>query len=174
MDTITNDKSDDDILELITLITLFAFFLLLGFLGCCCRKEREANSEDQPRRRQQQNDIERGLPQATTTHLPQTLTREPPQQAACSRQQVIIILIEVVTYDHENIQNRSGRCSSTCAICLDDFKDGDNCAVITPCQHMYHRECIETWLKLNQHCPYCRGSPPMKRLQILVSDQSSS
>ncbi|GLT43318.1 hypothetical protein SLA2020_172780 [Shorea laevis] len=170
MDSITNDKGDDDILDIITMITLFAFFFFLWFLSCRWRKEREANSEDQPRHRQRQNDIERGLLQ-TTNHPPQTLTREPPQQAACSRQQVIIIEIEVVTYDHENMQNRSGPCSSTCAICLDDFKDGDNCAVIHPCQHMYHRGCIETWLKLNQHCPYCRRSPTMERLQILVSDQ---
>ncbi|GLU11608.1 hypothetical protein SLE2022_283440 [Rubroshorea leprosula] len=174
MDTITNDKSTDyEILDVITMITLVAFFWFLWIGGCCCRKEREANSEDQPQRLQQQNDIERGLPR-TNTHLPQTLTREPPQQAACSRQQVIIIMVEFVAYDHENMQNRSGPCSSTCAICLDDFKDGDNCAVIQPCQHMYHRGCIGTWLKLNQHCPYCRGSPTMERLQILVSDQSSS
>ena len=29
--------------------------------------------------------------------------------------------------------------------------------MITPCNHVFHRECLEKWLLLKQECPYCRN-----------------
>ncbi|KAJ4843936.1 hypothetical protein Tsubulata_017580 [Turnera subulata] len=47
--------------------------------------------------------------------------------------------------------------SSECAICFDDFEDGDWCKVLPKCDHMYHETCIDKWLVKNMHCPLCRG-----------------
>ncbi|GLT43323.1 hypothetical protein SLA2020_172830 [Shorea laevis] len=74
-----------------------------------------------------------------------------------------------VTYDREKMQNKS---DLYCAIYLANFEDGDNCAAVERCQHMYHEECIETWLKQwNLHCPCCRASIPLECRLILVSNQ---
>ena len=45
----------------------------------------------------------------------------------------------------------------TCAICIETFKKGDN-YVILPCGHMFHKNCVETWLTNKKNtCPTCRG-----------------
>ena len=41
-----------------------------------------------------------------------------------------------------------------CCICLDNLED--NAIKINKCSHIYHKECIEEWFKINQTCPICR------------------
>ncbi|GFZ00106.1 hypothetical protein Acr_13g0015050 [Actinidia rufa] len=43
-----------------------------------------------------------------------------------------------------------------CAICLEDFKDGELCQVLPLCNHAFHSSCIRPWLINNQSCPNCR------------------
>ncbi|XP_058192006.1 putative RING-H2 finger protein ATL49 [Rhododendron vialii] len=43
-----------------------------------------------------------------------------------------------------------------CAICLEDFKDGELCQVLPLCDHAFHSGCIRPWLIANQSCPNCR------------------
>lgn len=43
-----------------------------------------------------------------------------------------------------------------CAICLEDFKDGELCQVLPLCDHAFHSACIRPWLITNQTCPNCR------------------
>ena len=42
-----------------------------------------------------------------------------------------------------------------CVICLDDFKVGDKIFTL-PCNHIYHKTCIQPWLSTNSNCPLCR------------------
>lgn len=46
--------------------------------------------------------------------------------------------------------------STECAICLDDFVDGETCRVLIVCNHIYHSSCIDQWLKFQLNCPICR------------------
>ena len=42
-----------------------------------------------------------------------------------------------------------------CLIYLEDFKNGDK-AIILPCIHIFHNECIKNWLKTQNTCPICK------------------
>ena len=42
-----------------------------------------------------------------------------------------------------------------CVICLEDFKNGDK-ATILPCIHLFHKNCIKSWLKAQNCCPICK------------------
>lgn len=43
----------------------------------------------------------------------------------------------------------------SCPICLSEFTNGD-VLIRIPCSHVYHGDCILTWLKTNATCPVCR------------------
>ena len=47
-----------------------------------------------------------------------------------------------------------------CAICVEDFTDGDGLRVL-PCEHYFHRQCIDEWL-INHSavCPLCKYEVP--------------
>ena len=42
-----------------------------------------------------------------------------------------------------------------CTICLNSFKHGDK-ALILPCIHIFHTNCIKNWLKTQNTCPNCK------------------
>ena len=42
-----------------------------------------------------------------------------------------------------------------CCICLDEIALGEK-TILLPCGHMFHSDCIVTWLKKNNTCPMCR------------------
>jgi hypothetical protein len=51
----------------------------------------------------------------------------------------------------------------TCPICLDDFEDNETQVRELPCRHIYHPDCIDTFLLRNSSlCPMCKQSvlPP--------------
>ena len=42
-----------------------------------------------------------------------------------------------------------------CTICLEDYVNGDN-SIALPCIHIFHADCIKTWLKNQNTCPICK------------------
>ncbi|GAV61054.1 Mpv17_PMP22 domain-containing protein/PORR domain-containing protein/zf-RING_2 domain-containing protein [Cephalotus follicularis] len=42
-----------------------------------------------------------------------------------------------------------------CAVCLEDFEPKES-VMLTPCNHMFHEECIVPWVKSHGQCPVCR------------------
>jgi hypothetical protein len=45
---------------------------------------------------------------------------------------------------------------ATCSICMDDMLDKDIVRLL-PCKHLFHRLCIDKWIKLESYkCPVCR------------------
>ena len=44
----------------------------------------------------------------------------------------------------------------TCIICLENFKESDKIINLS-CFHMFHNNCIRTWLNDNNYCPLCKN-----------------
>ncbi|KAK9065163.1 hypothetical protein SSX86_016546 [Deinandra increscens subsp. villosa] len=63
---------------------------------------------------------------------------------------------------------------STCAICLSDYKPKESLRTIPECNHYFHVDCIDEWLKLNTTCPVCRNSPESSSLIISRSAMSTT
>ena len=42
-----------------------------------------------------------------------------------------------------------------CCICIEEIAIGQK-TILLPCGHMFHNDCIVTWLKKNNTCPMCR------------------
>lgn len=47
----------------------------------------------------------------------------------------------------------------TCPICLSDYHAKETVRCIPECQHCFHADCIDEWLRLKGSCPVCRNSP---------------
>ncbi|XP_022147818.1 E3 ubiquitin-protein ligase RNF12-B-like isoform X2 [Momordica charantia] len=62
-------------------------------------------------------------------------------------------------YYRENYKERSNGESDEdgkrCSVCLEDFQPREE-VMTTPCNHMFHEECIVPWVKSNGQCPVCR------------------
>ncbi|KAE8653244.1 hypothetical protein Csa_019886, partial [Cucumis sativus] len=45
-----------------------------------------------------------------------------------------------------------------CAICLCEIEEGEKCRKMKTCGHVFHKDCIGRWFKVDGHCPICRTS----------------
>ncbi|XP_075507960.1 putative RING-H2 finger protein ATL21A [Primulina tabacum] len=52
---------------------------------------------------------------------------------------------------------------ATCPICLEDYHPKDTIRCIPSCEHCFHSECIDEWLRIHGTCPVCRNSPSPTR-----------
>lgn len=43
-----------------------------------------------------------------------------------------------------------------CNICFQQFKVGEYKRKLPNCKHIYHKKCIDKWLKIDSRCPICR------------------
>lgn len=48
-----------------------------------------------------------------------------------------------------------------CIICLSEIIPEKNDYMITPCNHVFHENCLEKWMVNNNTCPICRGELPV-------------
>lgn len=55
-----------------------------------------------------------------------------------------------------------------CTICLSHFEGEQECIVLPGCDHCFHRECIDDWLREKSNCPNCRSNI---RLGLLMRER---
>ena len=65
------------------------------------------------------------------------------------------LLIQKMSEEITQFNNILYKENNGCVICLDNFKI-DEKIIKLPCNHIYHPECIQDWLKDNITCPLCR------------------
>ncbi|KAL3529576.1 hypothetical protein ACH5RR_008898 [Cinchona calisaya] len=56
----------------------------------------------------------------------------------------------------ESSNGNGSRSSLECAVCLENFKDGEKCRLLPKCNHCFHADCIDSWLAKTAACPICR------------------
>ena len=64
-----------------------------------------------------------------------------------------------------------------CSICLNELDVSQmNVTAIVKCGHIFHLDCLMTWLVRRNICPLCRYQIPSvhKHIQLLLPDPSSS
>ncbi|KAF2285844.1 hypothetical protein GH714_008387 [Hevea brasiliensis] len=80
---------------------------------------------------------------------------EPAAAAAPTKPQLTAEALEEAfpTFAHGKIVK-----SDECAICLEEFKEGEKCRMLVPsCVHIFHKDCIDIWLSEDTRCPLCRA-----------------
>ncbi|CAB4312876.1 unnamed protein product [Prunus armeniaca] len=73
----------------------------------------------------------------------------------------------VFTYRIKNSNNNNSSNLNTddedlhqCSICLEEFKDGEECRLLAKCKHPFHKQCVDKWLTNKESkppCPLCRA-----------------
>lgn len=58
---------------------------------------------------------------------------------------------------HRSVEVENG---TECVICMSEIDPEDAQRVTTPCNHFFHRACLEQWMDVKMECPTCRMTLP--------------
>lgn len=70
----------------------------------------------------------------------------------------VLNALEVVTYhpgDNEGKAAAGSAAPDRCTVCLVDFEDEEAVKKL-PCGHVFHAQCVDTWLQTAHVCPLCK------------------
>uniref|UniRef100_A0A0D9VMS6 RING-type E3 ubiquitin transferase n=1 Tax=Leersia perrieri TaxID=77586 RepID=A0A0D9VMS6_9ORYZ len=56
--------------------------------------------------------------------------------------------------------------SSACAVCISEFQEEERVRLLPSCLHVFHVDCIDTWLQGNANCPLCRSAIATNNSQL--------
>ncbi|GMN43790.1 hypothetical protein TIFTF001_012991 [Ficus carica] len=63
------------------------------------------------------------------------------------------------TLEYSAVQGlKIGKGALECAVCLCEFQEDETLRLIPKCDHVFHPECIDTWLESHTTCPVCRAN----------------
>jgi hypothetical protein len=70
---------------------------------------------------------------------------------------------EVREIRNNNPNENNNNNNNKCIICLSEFEIGDQVSAL-PCAHVFHTECIASWLKKHCQCPVCKFDITLRSL----------
>ncbi|XP_050236921.1 RING-H2 finger protein ATL66-like [Mercurialis annua] len=127
--------------EIISLWSILVMFFLLLVLYTLYRRSRNHNPID----------IEQGQPPNRNRQRLRVL--QPERRVNQPRPlRTIVVAARVFQYKIGEIR----ALEDECVICLEDFEEGDECRILTRCNHIYHKACVDRWILNDAHCPICR------------------
>lgn len=44
-----------------------------------------------------------------------------------------------------------------CVICMVLIEDTHDGCMMTPCDHLFHADCLQQWMEIKMECPSCRA-----------------
>ncbi|KAI3862487.1 hypothetical protein MKX03_011575 [Papaver bracteatum] len=50
---------------------------------------------------------------------------------------------------------------TTCALCLEEYQPSETLRSLPACNHYFHVDCIDRWLRINSRCPVCNTISPV-------------
>ncbi len=65
------------------------------------------------------------------------------------------------------------RFNLSCAICYENYAEGDVQASPEACGHVFHKACLDKWLEQKKECPTCRGSVTSATPGTTVTDATA-
>jgi len=73
------------------------------------------------------------------------------------------IILEELNHDYNRstppppppLVDGADQTAMSCAICLCEYESNDLLRQM-PCRHLFHKECVDEWLKLKRTCPLCK------------------
>uniref|UniRef100_A0ACD5WUQ3 Uncharacterized protein n=1 Tax=Avena sativa TaxID=4498 RepID=A0ACD5WUQ3_AVESA len=54
----------------------------------------------------------------------------------------------------------------SCAVCLDELREGALVRMLPSCKHYFHASCVDVWLLSRATCPLCRASPGPEKVRL--------
>ncbi|KAL5198505.1 hypothetical protein ABZP36_002017 [Zizania latifolia] len=67
--------------------------------------------------------------------------------------------LPAVVYGEAGKAETGATTQTCCPVCLENYSDSDVLRVLPDCGHLFHRECVDLWLRQRPTCPVCRTSP---------------
>ena len=64
------------------------------------------------------------------------------------------IMDNIEIYKMKNVEKLDND-KKKCTICLKNYVDGED-SIALPCTHIFHADCIKTWVKEHKTCPICK------------------
>ncbi|KDP25298.1 hypothetical protein JCGZ_20454 [Jatropha curcas] len=108
----------------------------------------------------------------SATQLPITFLETPPRMAAAGLDLPTIELYPKTLLGESRRLPKPN--DNTCPICLCEYEPKETLRTIPECNHYFHADCIDEWLKMNATCPLCRNLPRVSSLGTPASSFSTS
>lgn len=67
-----------------------------------------------------------------------------------------------------------GKGTLECAVCLNEFEDEEKLRLLPKCNHVFHPDCIDSWLSLHTTCPVCRADVTLDSEEISIESPYSN
>lgn len=65
-----------------------------------------------------------------------------------------------------------GKGSLECAVCLNEFEEDETLRLLPKCDHVFHAECIDSWLDAHTTCPVCRADLVADPAELLSKEEA--
>ncbi|KAI3989254.1 hypothetical protein MKX01_007891 [Papaver californicum] len=89
--------------------------------------------------------------QTTRTNTTSTSLEEQEERGGVSCRLSLSDLQNLSSFKYEMVEP-----TQDCIVCLERFIEGESCRSLPRCKHVYHANCVDSWLIRVPSCPLCR------------------